>query len=57
MSKDIGRDRGLVMSLLVCPFCKSEDIEVDEDYVIVSCPFCAESEGYRAELLDEDLYL
>lgn len=32
-----------------CPFCGSPDIDVDDDNIIISCPYCGESEGYRAE--------
>ena len=42
------------MSLLVCPFCQSEDIQVDEDWIIIDCPYCGESSGYRAEIIEGD---
>lgn len=34
---------------MICPLCGCIDILVDEDNIIIDCPCCGESEGYRAE--------
>ena len=41
------------MSSIVCPFCGSPDIVVDEDWIIQTCHNCGESEGYRVNVEKE----